>query len=552
MSIRIALATTLAVLLTVAAPVTRAADASLKAVPTPDLSKLAPARADELRKARTSFDKAKDALTGDPLAETYVLLGAAYARNGLFEAADIALTDATLLAPTNGRWVYLRGVLAAMQKQNAAAKTYFERALALDQDYLPIRTALASLQIDSGDLGSARTVLESYTVRHQSQAVPFAMLGDIALRQKRPADAVEQFKHALTLAPEANRLNAQLADAYAATGDTKSAAEARAKAGPDAPVLFDPVGRAMLGDTAAQAPLDPKQQAIGEANSLASSGQYDAARKRLDSALQAAPNDSMLLSLYARVESESGNFAAAEARAKQAIAADSKNPTAYLSQGLMLEMRNDDAGAQRAYEQAVRLAPALPSARISLGVLFVRTGRLADAVAQFRALVQADAKNGEGWTRLVAAEVAQGQCTAALKELSEALRKAPNDGYMLQLFVRTASTCPAASADEKRMALDYGLKLYHITDVPPVTEAYALALAANGKWDDAIKTQQGVMFIVLRNDGKQALAPYTQVLQQFQAHKVPDRPWPADSGIFNPRRPAPVPAAVASPAPQKK
>jgi hypothetical protein len=49
------------------------------------------------------------------------LLGAAYASNGFDAEADVALENASLLAPTDGRWVYARGVLAQKQKRGAVA-----------------------------------------------------------------------------------------------------------------------------------------------------------------------------------------------------------------------------------------------------------------------------------------------------------------------------------------------------------------------------------------------------------------------------------------------
>ena len=110
---------------------------------------------------------------------------------------------------------------------------------------------------------------------------------------------------------------------------------------------------------------------------------------------------------------------------------------------------------------------------------------------------------------------------------------------MLQLFVRIASTCAQASANERRGALEYGKKLYGENPSAPNGEAYALALAANGKWDDAVKTQQAAMFVLVRNGLKAALTPYREVLQQLQAHKLPDRPWPASAAVYHPLRLAP-------------
>lgn len=533
----------LAAALALAAPLGHA-EALLKPVPSPDLSKLTPAKAADMRKAREEFDKVRATLAGDPLAETYALLATIYARNGLYEAASVAIEDSVLLAPKDGRWRYLQGIVMLGDKNPLGARGAFEHAFALDPAYLPIRTAAANQRVENGDLDGARKMLEEYTAQKKEQAVPFAMLGDIALKQKRYKDAIAQYQMALKLEAGANKLYASLADAYAGAGDAKAAADARAKAGNTPPTLYDPLGAGLFGREASKAdaappktpPVDPTTQAVNDAVVQTGQRQYAAARASLDKALKLAPNDAGVLALYARVEAMSGNDAAAQSRAAAAVAADGKSAIVHLSQGVVREVAGDDPGAQRSYEEAVRLDPKMRSARISLGNLLLRNNRAADAIPQYRAAAEQSSADGEAWTRLVAAEVAAGRCAAGLKDIHGALAKDSKDPYLMQIFVRLASTCPAASADERRMALDYGTSLYKSTEAPQVGEAYALALAAAGKWDDAAKTQQAAMFVVLRTDGKDALASYRDVLQQLQAKKLPDRPWPPGSDLYHPAR----------------
>jgi tetratricopeptide (TPR) repeat protein len=520
------------------------AEALVKPVPTPDLTKLSPAQADELRKTRETFEKSKIALVGDPLAEAYAILGAAYARNGFADAATIALEDATLLAPKDGRWVYAQGVLARSQKQPAVAQNYFDIALQLNQDYLPIRTTVARGKMDNGDLDGARKLLADYVAKHTDQAMPYAMLGEIALKQKRYAEAVEQTQRALAIDPKATALYATLAEAQAGAGNAQAAADARAKAGNVPPMLVDPLGDGLLGragaaGAAGAATAATPAKGIGDIPSLLALHQYDAARKLLDAAVAANPKDATLLALYARAEAAAGNLAAANMRADAAIAADRNSALAQLSKGVALEMGNDDAAAQRSYQEAVRLDPKLGEARALLGALLLRTGRAADAAVQYRALVQLDLRDGEHWMQLVGADVVAGQCGSALRDASDLLATDVNNKFVLQLFVRIASTCAQASANERRGALEYGKKLYGENPSAPNGEAYALALAANGKWDDAVKIQQAAMFVLVRNGLKAALTPYREVLQQLQAHNLPDRPWPASAAVYHPLRLAP-------------
>jgi predicted Zn-dependent protease len=427
--------------------------------------------------------------------------------------------------------------------------------LQLDQGYLPIRIAVVNARIEQGDLDGARKLLQDFTTSDVKNPLPYAMLGDIALRQKRYPDAIAQTKRALEIDPKATKLYAQLADAYQGAGDAKNAADARAKAGDGMPALGDPIG---LGLVQVQAPQDagaqnaPQQPAKSgvdpavartltperEAEFLLATRQYDVARQKLDGLLRSRPNDAELLALYSRVEAASGNTSEAKSRANAAISANPKAAPGYLALGRALEMSNDDRGAEAAYEKAASLDPKASEASVEAGNVLMRNSRYDDAAARYRAAIAADPKNGEAWTRLAAAQAFAGKCDSAIRDINGALAKDSRNGILMQLFVRLTSTCPASGAQEKKMALDYGGKIYQQSDAAPIAEAYALALAANGKWDDAVKTQQAAMFVLVRNGRKFDVPAYRDFLQQFQAKKLPDRPWSTMSDIAKPAKPA--------------
>jgi len=534
-----------------AQPVAFAADALLKPLPEPDTTKLPAASAKEVRDAKADFDRVKPGLVGDELAQAYALLGAHYARAGLFTDAATALGDAALLAPDDARWAYAQGFVAREQKQPVIAKAHFERALSLDKEYLPIRVALANMALEQNDYDGARKVLSDYAASHDKDPFAFAMLGDIALRQKRYADAIEETNRALKIDPSATKLYGLLADAYTGAGNTTAAAAARAKLGNGVPALGDPIGLGLLPQSASSitpsAAVDAASASVSanalvrEASVYLAARNYDQARTRLDTALKATPNDAEVLGMYARVEAAAGNMTQAKTRAQAAVAASPNNVTAQLTLGYVLEMSNDDAGAQRAYEKAATLDPKAPTANLRLGNLLMRNGKFDDAAVRYRAATQAATGVGEAWSRMIAAETAAGKCAAALSEVNAALAKDANNGVLLQLFVRLTSTCANGGKEEKGMALDYATKIYKQASAPQMAETYALALAANGKWDDAAKTQEAAMFVLVRNGRSGELVPYRQFLAEFRAHKMPDRPWAPDSPYYKPLRPAPDP-----------
>lgn len=531
---------------------------TLLPVPQPDLSRLPPQTAAQLRQERTSFDRVSAEVTGDALIETYVLLASKYARAGLNDAAAVALENVVRLAPRNGGWIYAQGVVAHARKRDDEARAFFTRAFAMSPDTLAIRVAVANARIEQGDLAGARGLLSEYTARNTSEPVPFALQGDIAMREKNYALAIDQYSLALKADAKATRLYASLADAYQAAGNAKAAGEARAKAGDGVPALPDPIGVRFAGPAAPGATgsasadsSSPVEQAVNTAGAALLARDYDKARRSLDQALRTLPDNPVLLGLYARVEAASGNLKQARVRADAAVAAGPDDALALANQGVVLEMMNDDAGAQRAYEKAIAANPTLSEPRVRRGNWFMRNGRYDDAAAQYRAMVERDASDTAGWIHLVAAEVAAGRCADALKAVNGGLGKDSKNGALLQLFARLASTCPSAGSAERKMALDYAGAMYAQAEAASVGEAYALALAANGRWDDAVKTQQASMFVLLRNRKTEEVADYRKFMAMFQAHKLPDRPWPADHSLFNPPRAAPDPRPAAAPAPRK-
>ncbi len=537
---------------------------AMQPLPNPDLSKLKPAESAEVREARAAFDKAIVGKSGVQLAEMYGDIGAVYARVRQYAVAAVAVDNAARAAPLDGRWAYLQGVLARARADNSQARAAFERALRLNGMYLPARMALAAELINANDLDGAGKLLTVALADNESEPALRAVLGDIAFRQKRYPEAIAYFNEALRLDPQANLLYAALARAHEAGGNAQAARDAQAKAGDVPPRLDDPLMQKLMpvfdasatttaAASASEPPRDPKQLAIGEANFHAVAGRFDAARAALDKALAQHPRDAALLANYARVEASDGRVEAARTRARAAVAADPKSALAWTTQGLVLEMGNDDVGARDAYRRAVALEAKAPRAQVALGNIALRSGKADEAVSAYRAAAAATPEDAGAWARLLAAEFVAGQCAAGVREAADNVRKHPRDPLFAELNIRAVSTCPAATPAQKQAVLADAQKLYEgtKTNLAQAAEAYALALAANGKWQDAAQTQGAAVYEAVRAGDQAAVAQYREFFQVLQNQKMPQRPWPDAHPLFKPQRPAPVPKASSAPAPAK-
>lgn len=518
------------------------ADSLIQPVPVPDTSKLAPNIAKKLADDRAAIDKAKAGLIGPPLAQAYADLGALYARNGFDDAAAVAFYDATQIAPEDGRWFYLRGVIASRLKRNDDARANFQAALERDKVYLPIRYRLADSLVANGDTSGARKVLEDASRERADQPIVFAMLGQLALKQKRYADAIDALNKAIKLDPKATSLYANLADAYAGQGNTKAADEARAKAGQGIAELDDPLVASMFS------PPAQVGSSVEDALAMARQGNIQAARNTLAALLKKNPNDVEALALYARVEATQGNQAGAQNYVEQALKANGDSAVAHLSNGIVAEYAGDDGKAYDEYRRAQKLDRKQPDSWLLLGRAEMRRARYSQAAEQFRGLIALQPENATAYANLVAALVAQGHCDDALRAINAALERRAQDGDLMQIFVRLASTCREADATSRDVALDYGQVLYKQRSDASNSAALALALAAHGKFKEAQEYQAQAIFETTRAGNAEAAAMLRATMQQFVKQQVPDRPWPADHPYFKaPMLSAPRPAAASAP-----
>ena len=546
------------------APAT-AADA-IKPLPTADLSKLSRENADEIRGYLTQFNKDKTTLKGSDLAESYANIGALHARVGIFNVAEVAFADAAAINPDDGRWPYLQALVALAGGKEPAAKALFERSFALNPSYLPARMALANVLIRDNELERARALVEDFTREKKTYPMPFAVLGAIALRQDRNSDAVNLFKLALAAEPQATQLYGGLAIAQEKTGDKKGAEASRAKAGDVAPSLPDPMMTRILpivdlkapviaanaatpagaGQASNEAPAaGPKQNAMVAAGMSATAGDYDTARKTLDGALKQFPNDAEILLAYARVEAAAGKFDAARSRARAATLAAPKEASSWYVQGLIEEAAGNDAAATAAFTKVLTIDSGNARARTAIGTIQLRNGNTADAMKTYGDAVLGSPESTDARAHLIAAQVLAGKCADAVRETGAAAITSPRDAGIAELYVRVASTCRSANTEQRQRAMTMGENLYisPLGSSAQVSEAYALSLAAAGKWKDAEQTQAAAMFDVAKNGNEASIALYKDFYARFQAKQLPDQPWAAAHPLLKPTRPTFKPAS---------
>lgn len=504
------------------------AAAAIQPLPEPDFTGLSPEARAALVETRRQFDAVRPSLVGPQLAEAFARLGTLSAQQGDLRTARAALANATAVTPEDGRFVYLLGVYTAAGGDKARALALYREALALEDDYLPIRYRLAALQLELGDFAGVRATIGDVAEQREDLAPPAALMGELALREKRWPDAERWFARALEAEPAAITLHARRAEALVGLGRRAEAEAARAKAGPFELQYADPL---VDGEFAPQ-PIPVTARALA----LAAEGRHGDAVALLDAALAQAPDSAELLAAYARVEADRGDLQAAARRADAALRIAPASAEALVVGGMVDEMAGRADAARARYEAAVRADLESRAARLALGNDAMRRGLHAQAAEQYRQLVvlEARSESDTGLARLAAALALAGRCAEALRETNASLAQRPRDGGAMQVFVRVAATCPSATAEERAMAADYGQALYRQRPDEAHAEALAMAMAAIGRKDEAIDYQAQAIFEALKRKDPAAVDRLKAGLARFQAGEAATRPWPAGHPFTDP------------------
>jgi tetratricopeptide (TPR) repeat protein len=499
----------------------------LKPLPQPDLSGLPAEVADALRQQRADFDEARSTLVGPPLAAAFGLMGGLYARNGLFEAAQVALDNAVALTPEDFRMVYLAGLVAIAAQDLPRARERLEQAQALQPDYPATRIHLAGVLARLGASEAAARMYQEAIAADANAATAHVRLGQLAMDQRRFDAAAEHFGDALKADPEADSIYHQLAAAERARGRDTEAQAAERQAGRGPLTFADPLGRALFGP-----PEDPLEGVLG----LVAEGKLEQARGTLREYLEIEPDNARLLALLARVEAGLGDFATARDLAGQSMRAAPEAGAAVVAAGVVEEMAGAEARALELYTRAVALDGEDAEARLMLADALMRARRFADAAEHYRVVAARDGERAIGLPRLVAAEVLAGRCGAALATAGAAREQHPRDGVRAEIFVRLAASCATATDDDRELAVQLANAIYQAVPDAHSSEAAAMAAAAVGQWDDAKDLQRQALFELAKRDNRAAIERSRTLLERFTAEQKAELPWPAGHPLYAPAR----------------
>ncbi len=329
---------------------------------------------------------------------------------GDYPAATAAYARYLALIPDDAVAWYNLAVLHDEQREDSAAAAAFARVLALEPSSTRALARLAALRRAAGDNHGARDLARRAVELEPALTAHRLLLADIALDLGENDEAVRQYRLILQQTPHDIRAQFKLGLAYARQQNYLLATAALRRCLELDPGMLTPYVELgylyqVQGDHAASAEvfraaltIEPHNARLHELLGLTYIALHDtpAARGALQQAIRLAPGAAAgPYYQLAGLDWRDGQFAAAEAGYRAALAVDPDYAPALNDLGYLYVERNENLAQARVYlTRAVALVPDNACYLDSLGWLEFRAGNYAAAAAHLEraAVLDTDAE----------------------------------------------------------------------------------------------------------------------------------------------------------------
>jgi tetratricopeptide (TPR) repeat protein len=453
-------------------------------VPTPDLSALEPAVGRQLAEMQQVLERElqRDPPSVPGLAEAYGELGRHYQVYGMIEVAAACYENARRLAPADFRWPYYLAYVQQQRGRLEDAAAAYVNALALETS-APALYHLAEIFQEQGRPHEARVLLGRILDGGARVPAADALLGQIALSEKRFREAVAHLQEALKQVPRAGRLHYSLGLAYRGLGELDEAQKELSAAGSIGVRITDPlIDQLEELKTGERVHLLRGQQAYR-------AGDLQAAIEAFRKAVEARPE-----SLAAHVNlgsalGTSGDAEGAVAEFAEALRLDPDSFAAHFNLGVLL-LGESDSEAIEHLTKAAELAPDDGEVQLVLARALRDAGRLEESLRYFAAAARLTPGDDRPWLGGADALFRLGRYGEALQRLEEAHRSMPQGGRIAAALARQLAASPEPDLRDGSRALDLAQRVYDASPTASHAETMALAMAELGRCEEAARWQR--------------------------------------------------------------
>jgi putative PEP-CTERM system TPR-repeat lipoprotein len=420
--------------------------------------------------AGTLFQRAR--VADSRSVDAHIGLAVIAASNSDFAGAYKLLDEAITADPASPRPWLVRGNLARVQLDNAAAVKYFRKAVSLEVPSTPLaekldaRSALTSTAIEVEDFDLARRELAALEPLAGGSPAMFFLRGRLAFAEGDADAAARELTQYLSVVPGDLRAHAVMG-AISFTQSYYSQAEmylqraVNGEAGGEAArrLLAETQLRLRRPESAIDLLADDGASGSADAELLGLLGraQFSAGNSAeglayLSQALEAAPDDLNTRLLYVSALIETGRNAEA---IEQLESMQSTGGADYRREVLLIVARNaagDTAAALAAADELLAAYPNDASVRAVVGSFKRGLGRNDEAINHFKDALSIDSSNESALFGLASVSMEQGEVVDAERALVRLLDQSPANVAALAMLANILEQNNDLEAIDRRLA----------------------------------------------------------------------------------------------------
>lgn len=419
--------------------------------------------------------------------------------------------------PQNAAAHLLLGRAALDADDPAAAIPAFERALELQPTALRVHYLLAQAHRKLGDLDAARRHLAEQGASEVGFADPITaslyteLAGSAALMQRAAGAkvagfleaSVESYRQAVANAPESPEARRDLGALLAQTGRFDASVDQYREAlrlEPEKALNHFSLALILEATGADDEALEYFRAAVEKepgyvefrrvlAERLATAGNFEEARTHFDHLLELDPRDDDSRLERAKVRAELGDIASARDDARRVSGGDGVprlRARALQVEADLAVRSGNPAAARPLLEEALALAPDLPEAHFSLGVLAGMAEDFTTALHHFHLVTEATPERAAAWLGEATALALLGREADAAARLEEGLEALPTEGSLAFTLARLRLAAADPAVRDGMRALELAGSLFRTEASPEHAELLAQALIAVDRRGEAI------------------------------------------------------------------
>jgi len=450
------------------------------------------------------------------LADAYGDLGLLYQSHQLGQGAERCFENAVQLAPGSFRWAYYLAWVTLQSGRNELALQLFESARKLDPDYAVLTLRMADTWLDLNEQDKALAAYRTIVDAEGLQAAARYGLGQIALLRRDYEQAADYLTQVLELDPAATRVHYPLAQALRALGQDDAAREHLAQRGNGLPTARDPLVEELQSlQSGARLHFSRAMKAVRKHD-------YAAAVTAFEQGLQHDPENPDARVSYARALYLAGDSDAARAVLEAVLGSHPKHVTGRFLFAVLEEASGATADAVSDYRRVLEQDPAHGGAHFYLANYEFRQGNHDAAARHYAQAVEADAHNVPA--RLLQLEALQGIPVTDImlrQQLETAVQQVPEQPLFAIRLIRLLCTSPDPEVRDPAEALRLAERLAGEQAFPPYRELLALANAAAGDFGQAAETQQALVSLAAWTSPGEA-ARLEKGLSAYREKHLPD------------------------------